>query len=170
MTYSTVQPPLSVQLVPMQAADAVPLKAGADAWGDARLESQGSAVNLRVCPGDASELIVQLTNASDRPVTITYTLSGNFPRDWCQVGGIEDGAIPAGQKMSLVLYFQIAADFFEHHNAVQSGNPLELSYQGQIHIHATVEGSGQRHTQMRPFNVFVRPDSLYLNFLPDFYR
>ncbi|NEQ97309.1 MAG: phage tail protein, partial [Cyanothece sp. SIO2G6] len=42
--------------------------------------------------------------------------------------------------------------------------------QGQIHIHATVEGSGQRHTQMRPFNVFVRPDSLYLNFLPDFYR
>lgn len=169
MTYSSAQSPVSVQLVPMQTADAIPLQSETD-WGGVRLEAQVTSVNVRVCPGEASELIVQLTNGSDRPLSITYTLSGNFPLDWCHVGGIEDGTIPPGQKMSLVLYFQIAADFFERHDAVPSGQSLTLNYQGQIQIHAAMADSPQRHTQIRSFNLFVRPDSLYLNFLPDLYR
>lgn len=170
MTYSSAQPQLSIQLVPMQVVEALPLAASGDRWLDTPLDSGIPSVNLRLCPGEASELIVQLDNPGDRPLQISHTLTGNFPLEWCQVGGEEGREIAPHQQMNLVLYFRIEADFFERHGAVQPSNPLEINYQGQIQIHTTPEGSGQRQTQICPFNLYVRPDSLYLNFLPELYR
>ena len=125
---------------------------------------------LRLRPGEASELVVQITNPGDRPRQISYTLSGDFPRDWCRVGGIEGREILPRQQMSLVLYFQVELDFFEKHDAIRPGGKLALDYRGQLQIASLMPGQAKQETQICPFRLHIRPDSLYLNFLPDFYR
>ena len=171
MTYSSARPALNIRLIPpMQMPEALSPKSTTKLGNEPSLNDKSSSVHLCLCPGEPSELIVQISNPSDRCQQISYTLTGNFPRQWCPIGGAEGYEVLPHQQINVVLYFDIEEDFFERHTAVQPGTKLELNYQGQLRIHSTFNGRLQRQTHIQCLNLYVRPDSLYLNFLPDLYR
>ncbi|MEO0739499.1 MAG: phage tail protein, partial [Cyanobacteria bacterium J06649_12] len=64
--------------------------------------------------------------------------------------------------------FAIAADFFERPCSPDQ-LPLRLDYTGQLTVTA-IAPRGDSQEQISPFQVLVRPSSLYLDFLPDIYR
>jgi phage tail-like protein len=124
---------------------------------------------LVVYPGEASELLVQITNVSSDDLELEVAVSGAFPSDWCQLG-VEGSRLPRGSTIEAVLYFQIAPDFFESPAGHQGGQPFTLDYPGLIEFaYHPVEGEvTERYS--REFMLFVRPRSLYLDFLPDLFR
>jgi phage tail-like protein len=138
-------PPLQVQLLSMRPPDA---------------PQAISACQLLLVPGSASEIIVKLTNSSLRPKPVALQLEAEFPHHWYRLG-MEGSVIPPQSEMQAVIYFQIAPDFFEH-NA--SSTPA-LDYTAQLLIY-----SEESLVEVAPIAVFVRPESRYLDFLPDIYR
>lgn len=127
-----------------------------------------SCTQINLEPGRPSELLVQLRNMSDGPLIITWQLTGDFPQDWCRLG-TEGSELPPGQQMEAVLYFAIAPDFFEQPRSPEQ-LPIRLDYQGQLSLRARDLRSGREETLDRPFELYVRPHSLYPRFLPDIYR
>jgi phage tail-like protein len=123
---------------------------------------------LGLFPGEPSEIIVQIKNESDRTLQLDFNVEGDFPDRWCQIGR-EGSELPPRQQMDAVLYFQIAADFFEQNQGPNSGNSLKIDYRGQLHVYSTQSDTGQRQVKSAAFNIYVRPRSLYLNFLPSVY-
>lgn len=139
---------------------------------------EGRAVHqLVVYPGEPSELLLQLENRSHRPIYINIQIEKNFPDSWYNFHG-EGNLLSPGGKMEAVLYFQIAADFFESHASWQPGQSLKLDYSGRINISYAFQDSQELLTppvelpyqKYADFNLYVRPRSLYLNFLPELFR
>jgi len=87
---------------------------------------------------------------------------------------MEGSQIAAKSQIEGVLYFQLPADFFESNNSVvTANNQLTLDYYGQIHVEYHIETENQQsldRTQSAIFYLFVRPRSMYLDFLPEIYR
>lgn len=129
--------------------------------------------NLLLYPGESSELLIRLKNDSARNLNIEVELEGNFPSHWCRLR-MEGNQISAKSQIEGVLYFQLPADFFESNNLpISSHNPLTLDYSGQIHVHYHIDTENHEpieRTQSGTFYLFVRPRSLYLDFLPELYR
>lgn len=124
---------------------------------------------LVIYPGEPSELLVRLENLTADPLRVDLDVTGNFPAQWCQVGG-EGNEIPPAGRMEVVLYFQVDADFFESPLGRLPKTPLQLDYAGQFVATYTTAAGGQPTQQSADFQVLVRPRSLYLDFLPDVYR
>ncbi|HEY9607678.1 MAG TPA: phage tail protein [Allocoleopsis sp.] len=173
MTQARSVQTISLLLTPMQLPEAAPAPATASTAATWTAESQQvelpPIVSLGLCPGEPSEMIVQIKNESDRSVELEFKVEGDFPLQWCQIGG-EGSELRARHQMDAVLYFQIAADFFEQHQTPSVGKTLKLDYQGQLYVFATAPDTGQRQIKSTTFNLYVRPRSLYLNFLPSVYR
>lgn len=80
--------------------------------------------------------------------------------------------------MEAVLYFQLAADFFEAQDALGPAEFLILDYQGQLIVHYAQSDPSQDSDQppalpyrdAANFDLHVRPRSLYRNFVPELYR
>ncbi len=139
---------LSVNLTPMQTPDSA--------------RSQGSIPQLLLRPGEPSELVVQVRNTGSEPMQVSLQVEGNFPQDWCWVG-MEGSEILPHQTMDAVLYFRVPADFFEAAEALRDRPHLNINYQGRICVHAS-------EIETADFQLFLRPRSLYLDFLPAIYR
>jgi phage tail-like protein len=125
-------------------------------------------------PGESSELLVRLKNHNAQTVQINAQLEGNFPAHWCRFR-MEGNQVPAKGQIEGVLYFQLPGNFFESNDTlVTHKKPLTLDFYGQIHIEYSLdndlENSPLTITQSGKFSVFVRPRSLYLDFLPELYR
>ena len=75
------------------------------------------------------------------------------------------------QKLEAVLNFKIAEDWFESEKSWGSGDALVLDYQGWVYV-SSPPSETQRSKKLvsTDFNLYVRPRSLYLNFLPEIYR
>lgn len=118
-------------------------------------------------PGEPSEIVLQIKNLqTEQPLKISLTVAGNFPSNWCQIG-IEGQEISAGAQMDAVLYFHIPENFFEDQQSIYPENPLQLNY----HVIVTVANlASDGKIEQTEFNLYVRPRSLYLNFLPNLYR
>ncbi len=181
MTQARELLPLRLQLVPMQlpsgpiepvgktASRSLPM-----AGGIVESSPGFAGSNLLLYPGESSELLVRLNNQSDRPLQLNAQVEGSFPSHWCRLR-MEGTQLPAKGQMEGVLYFQLPADFFESKNSLISAkNPLPLDYYGQIHINYYLETANeqpsQEYIQSATFHLFVRPRSLYLEFLPELYR
>lgn len=125
------------------------------------------APRLLLHPGEFSELVVRIQNQWHAPLQLQFTVIGDMPSDWWQLR-TEGTSLPLSHQMEAVLYFAIAPDFFERPFSPDQ-LPLRLDYNGQLKVTAiTPRGDSEEH--IRPFQVWVRPSSLYLNFLPDIYR
>lgn len=161
---------ISLVLTPMPLGQAAPTQIVDPHQGATDVATQPVAKTTEVVltPGQPSQLLIQLGNKSDSPLEVDFHLEGNFPMEWCQIG-TEGSDILSGQRMEAVLYFAIAPDFFEQPLTPEQ-IPLKLDYSGQLTITLTHSRSGYRQVETRQFKLFIRPDSLYLNFLPAIYR
>ncbi|MEO0541887.1 MAG: phage tail protein [Cyanobacteria bacterium P01_A01_bin.105] len=123
--------------------------------------------DLQLRPGDLSELVIRVKNHSNEPLQLQFTVAGTVPPDWWQLR-TEGTQLPAHHQMEAVLYFAIAADFFERPLSPDQ-LPLQLDYPGELGVEAITD-RGDSQQQVHPFRVLVRPDSRYLERLPDIYR
>ncbi|MFE4106145.1 phage tail protein [Almyronema epifaneia] len=160
---------LALTLTPMQTPEAYPAQ-GVATWLADAPTSLGGAPQLRLCPGEPSEIVVQLKNQSDRPLQISLQTTGDFPAHWCQIG-TEGAELPAGQQMDAVLYFEIAPNFFEDSLSLGPQEQIKIDYQGQLYVYSVHPENGQRQQiGSAAFQIFVRPHLLYPQFLPALYR
>jgi phage tail-like protein len=192
MTQTSKLQALSIQLISMKSPDAnEDTLASADNLGSSQsnlLQSNSvdSAINsginngrskckLLVNPSEPSEIVVKLKNSSNRALLTNLRVEGNFPTHWLQIG-MEGNELPPYAEMEAVLYFQIPADFFENQEAIVHAQPLTLNYQGQLQIYGGYASSTAESPPrlelfaIETFQLYVRPSSLYLDFLPDAYR
>lgn len=166
----TGSPTIGIMLTPMQIPETAMLSGveSESAWvttGD----SPTTGCRLRLTPGEASEVVVRLYNRSDRSLYISLQTSGNFPNRWCRIGQ-EGQELEAGHAMEAVLYFEMEADFFET-DELGVSDRLQLNYQGTVLVYGrTAPDAPAQLMQSSGFEIFVRPHSLYPNFLPNIYR
>jgi phage tail-like protein len=172
MTQARSTYPFSLNLTPMQVPEAMPTSEMALALGgDQGSQATGimpSGVNLVLHPGEASELIVQIRSQRNSSLQIQLQVEGDFPLEWCQVRTEGTELLP-GQQMEGVLHFAIASDFLEQ-EGITDQLPRQLDYQGKLIVTSLNPLTGANYSETCRFQLFVRPHSLYLDFLPDLYR
>jgi len=169
MTQARSATAFSLVLTPMQVPEAVPVAEVAQGWGQASGEVVApTGVNLVLRPGEPSELMIQIRSQSSATLQLQIQVEGDFPAEWCQVR-TEGTELRSGQQMEGVLYFAIAPDYLEQPHAADQ-LPLRLDYRGQITVISTSPTTGNHHIATQRFQLYLRPRSLYLDFLPDLYR
>ncbi|HAX74580.1 MAG TPA: phage tail protein [Cyanobacteria bacterium UBA11372] len=168
MTQSNYRPTLAIKLASMQPPQATDTSAITSFAGNTKEEQITN--NLVLFPGEPGEMLVQLENKAGHPLRWRLEIEGNFPQSWCSWYQEEAEEIAANQKVEKTLYFQIPEDFFENQYALnQTRSRLNLKYETQLYVYAEVEN--QRQLLACPvFNLFVRPSTSYVNFLPGIYR
>jgi phage tail-like protein len=163
-----------------------------------KLDTERSPNNPNNCkllihPSEPSEIVVKLQNSSNRSLLTDLRVEGNFPSEWCQIG-MEGNELPPYAEMEAVLYFQIPKDFFESQEAIGRDQALTINYHGLLQVYggyanppsspdssldldieASIAISSALPSRLElfdiePFHLYVRPTSLYLDFLPDIYR
>lgn len=169
MVQSRSSPAIRIHLTPMQIPEAVP-GAGLTFAGTESMDA--AAQSLVLHPGEPSEMVVQVQNLEQRPVRVSLKVEGNFPADWCQIGGTEGSEIPPRGQMDAVLYFSVPASFFEDQQAIVPGqqDKLNLNFRSLvvINIDSGTEREQIQHSDY--FDLYVRPYSSYTEFLPVLYR
>lgn len=177
--------PLRLQLTPMQVSETTPqaiVRAAVRSQGmrmppDSSLLAKVGVCELILHPGEASEILVKLQNLGSHTLHLNIHIEGNFPSQWCRIG-MEGNTLPPRGQMEAVLYFQMPANFFESQDSLKFGESLKLDYQGQIHVSYAQQEAGQldEHPTLFPylesadFSLYVRPRSLYKEFLPEIYQ
>ena len=135
---------------------------------------------LRICPGEPSQLSVQIHNHHRQNWQIRLAVSSNFPQPWCRVpeASVELlGQVSADDEertTEVDLSFQVPADFFENQHALRpSHQPLKLDYDGQVQVYARPTNAPTETEKLlatAPFRVMVRSHSRYLDYLPQVYQ
>ncbi len=172
MTQSHKSQLLSLQLTPMQIPEAIPVSEvkRPTSWGGMGTKAQERLnLSLLLRPGEPSEMMVQVRNVGSRPVQLDLQVKGDFPQEWCRIG-MEGSEVRVGQQMEAVLYFRIPTDFFESLSALHPSETLKLNYIVHLHAYLIESDTNKREVESTAFNLYVRPPSLYLNFLPAIYR
>lgn len=166
--------PLRMQLTPMQVSEVVPQSIGRVAehsplatMTTRMTESRGCYLN--VYPGEPSELLIQLENIGNRTLQLDIQIKGDFPSQWYRLN-MEGRELAPRRQMEAVLYFQLANNFFESEEYYKSGKSPQLDYIGQIYVYYSELETGRQLTEVDRFSLYIRPRSLYLNFLPEIYR
>lgn len=168
MTQSLFRPTLAIKLSSMNLMEATDASAMASFAGNNTEERINN--NLLVFPGESSEMLIELENLSDRSLTWWLEIAGDFPQDWCNWQQEEADEIPPLVKINQSLYFQIPEDFFENQFALnERRSRLQLNYEAQVSIYTEINTQRQL-IAYRVFNLCVRPNTSYLNFLPAIYR
>lgn len=165
MSQVTTAKMMSLELVPMQVSDST--VASAMTFSRHSVEMVPLKTCLRLQPGEFSELVVRVKNHSNEPLRLDFSVGGEIPTDWWQLH-TEGNTLPPQHQMEAVLYFAIAADFFERPLSPQQ-LPLKLNYTGQLKVTSTTR-RGDSQAEINPFQISVQPPSLYLDYLPDVYR
>ncbi|MFW6358624.1 MAG: phage tail protein [Chroococcales cyanobacterium] len=125
-----------------------------------------------IYPGEPSEIVVEIENLSDTPLYLEIQVEGDFPAQWCRIGQ-EGNQLPPHSKMEAVLYFQVPANLFEAEDALAEDSTLKLDYFGQCLVSYAQSESDLAEPELlkaASFILYLRPRSLYLNFVPDLYR
>lgn len=171
MVQARSSPLLKLSLTPMRIAEVAPQDELSSVLAPGiATESLADTTSLVVYPGEPSEMVVQIKNFSPvSTIALQLNVQGNFPAEWVQLG-TEGQQLRPQEQMDAVLYFQIPTNFFENHAAVRPTQPnLKLQYHVLVVAQATAEHSESQLYQTE-FNLYVRPRSLYLDFLPALYR
>lgn len=168
MTQANYRPTLALKLASMQTPEAVETSALASFAGNSKEEA--IAHNLLLHPGEPGEMLVQLENLGSHPLRWKLVIEGDFPDNWCNWHQEEAEEIAPNQKIDRELSFQIPEDFFENQFTLLGRKArLQVNYEAQVYVY----GEGETQQQLigyRIFNLCVRPNSSYLNFLPAIYR
>lgn len=168
MTQANYRPTLALKLAPMQTPDGVESSALASFAGNNKEES--IAHNLLLHPGEPGEMLVQLENLGSHPLRWKLVIEGDFPETWCNWHQEEAEEIAPNQKVDKELSFEVPEDFFENQFTLMGRKTrLQINYEAQVYVYT--EGEIQQQLiGYRVFNICVRPDNSYLNFLPAIYR
>lgn len=132
---------------------------------------------LLLHPGEPGEISVRLQNLGDRPLRFHIELETNLPGavffsqfDLNQLSERRLQELATRQTEELGIGITVPIDFFEQQHALTVNNPtLKLEYQLQIYVYQEIE-SEVKVVRYRVFDLYVRPRTTYLDFLPDFYR
>jgi phage tail-like protein len=167
---------LHLKLTPMQITDAVQPSAisttSAADFQQSALSTQQitrSECDVLIHPKEPSEVILQLENLGSRTLQLNVQIEGNFPPEWCRLGMEGYELTPRGQ-MDALLYFEIPGDFFENQGSLSPGQSLVLDYYCRVYVYHVAESGIRQLIETAALNLYVRPRSLYLNFLPALYR
>ncbi len=158
---------LDLQLLPLNLADAVPVPTGT---GAELTLSSGQRQDIVLHPAEPSEVALRLTNRGPEPLAFELRVTGTFPRDWCRILA-PTLSLPPQQQQEVVLLFSVPSGFFEQAGALEAGEErLLLDHQGLVEVYTTTADRPPQLVETIAFNLFVRPASLYTNFLPGLYR
>jgi phage tail-like protein len=84
--------------------------------------------------------------------------------------------VPPHSRVDLAIYFQVEQDFFENNQFWSAQSFTKIDYQGRVNIRYSYQTSEQILPLNLPdlitkdFQLYLRPRSLYLNFIPELYR
>ncbi|MBD2449735.1 phage tail protein [Nostoc sp. FACHB-152] len=162
-------PLVSIQLTPMRIPETVPNQEST--WFAPGIATESiTQKSLLVHPGESSEIVVQVKNLAQRNLRLTLKVEGDFPSEWCQVV-TEDNKIAPGAQMDAVLYFSIPANYFEDQQAINPENKdrLVLNFRSRVYVYID-PGTEKEQIEEEEFNLYIRPHSRYINFLPIIYR
>ncbi|HEY9616003.1 MAG TPA: phage tail protein [Microcoleaceae cyanobacterium] len=159
---------ISLRLTPMQIPATVAADVSQQAGRWQQTSDAVSQLSLVLRPGEPSEMVVQIRNLGAQSLQLALQVEGDFPPTWCQIG-TEGTELRSGQQTEAVLYFQLAPDFFEHHQALRPGETLKLNYRGRLSAQTLEPETGRRQIETADFNLWVRPHTLYPGFLPAIY-
>lgn len=170
MVQARSTPLLKLTLTPLRIADVVPQDDAAppSTFGVAT-EPASSTSGLVLYPGELSEMLVQVKNLAGRSLALNLKVEGTFPAEWCQVG-TEGRELAIDAQMDAVLLFQIPKTFFEEQQALHPQRTKHLKLNYHVLITVTAGEGTDAEIQQAEFDLYIRPRSLYLDFLPALYR
>lgn len=157
---------LDLQLVPLRLTEAAPVPTGTGSEL-AIAGSQNQDIVLR--PAEPHEVSIRLENRSARPLNFELRAVGNFPSEWCEILTPTTSLQPH-QQQEAVLLFRVPPDYFEQTGALAAGDHHTLDYSGNLEVYAAHDDAPRQLVETAVFNVFVRPTSLYSDFVPSIYR
>lgn len=127
---------------------------------------------LMMIPGEEREIWIKLENHFGHSLQWTVEIAGDFPPEWClgfrwhpQI----NHNIPPHEKAHTDLYLKVPTDFFEKQDILKNTPRLQLNYQGQISVFAEWQGE-QKLIGFQIFHLFIRPNTSYINLLPEIYH
>ncbi len=173
MTRQADRRTLRLQLIPISVSDMPPVGVGTTAlatWGALADTASDSLPGLCVCPDEVGELLVRLEHQGDYPLYYRLHVNGTMPRAWfsCHTEGNE---LVRDRTVEAVVRFRPPADFFENHLVLQPNQVLSMDYHGEVQVYGSSDpDQPERLLAASPFRLFLRPRSLYPQFLPAIYR
>ncbi|MEM1394516.1 MAG: phage tail protein [Cyanobacteria bacterium P01_H01_bin.150] len=167
MVNSVSNSPIEIGLNPMQIPEALPGNALAFT-GSEKIGVIDHSLVLH--PGQASEIVVNLKNLTASALNIELQVETNFPFQ-CHIG-MEGNEIAPRKKMQAVLRFIIPEDFFENQQAIvfNKQDRLEIDFHGCLNVRIDPGTEGEYIERSDKFNLYIRPWSNYMEFLPLLYR
>jgi phage tail-like protein len=158
---------LTLQLMPMRQLEALPLTSKAD-FGT-QISEEPQVTDLLVYPGETSEMLLQVGNRTNQEIATQIEVRGNFPRNWLRIHAEGRTVVPR-QQMWIGIYFDVPADFFENNQTWCDHPELSLEYPCSIYVYYWETETGPRSLEIIEFTLYIRPHSLYLQFVPALYR
>jgi phage tail-like protein len=158
---------LSIQVTPSE--EAVLQPQGQLAMIGAALRS-AYEYTIILRPGDPSPIYLQLQNQGNSPLRFRLGLQveGYFMPNWSKILP-EEQCLEPKERTESAVYFSIPADFLEDPTPHPSKKLQSLEYRAYLCAWAVVEETEDYLLQSIPMNLAIRPQSLYLNFLPTLY-
>lgn len=162
---------LHLQLLPISVADPPAIgSASLATWGEMADTTAGSLPNLCLCPGEVGELLIRMEHRGEQPLRYRLQVNGNIPPHWYSLY-TEGSELQQEHPTEAVVRFCPEADFFENRDAIQDDRGLQLDYQGEVRVYALSDANSLGELlASEPFRAFLRPRSLYPQFLPAVYR
>ncbi|HBQ99267.1 MULTISPECIES: phage tail protein [unclassified Roseofilum] len=154
--------PLDLEVIPMRLPDADPELLHHDP-----LAPEG--IPLMLIPGEPSQLMVKLGNPGEQPLNVTLEFRGNLPQAWYSCER-ENSQISPGISQDIIIEFQAPDDFFEAFLALRENSSLRINYSGRLQVYGAMPGTVSQLIDVADINFYVRPQSRYLDFLPQIYR
>lgn len=178
---------LHLQLFPMSVPNAPNVGEGVLAtWGALSDSETTEMPSLCLCPGEVGELLIRLEHRGEQPLPYHLRVQGNIPPTWYSLH-TEGHELQPDRTTEAVVRFRPDPDFFETRTGLAPDQTLMLDYQGEVRVHRglapdpasdrTVERLSERSSERSsellasdPFRIFLRPRSLYPEFLPAVYQ
>ena len=165
MTQARLSPILGLKLTPLIQPEASLNKGGELTGLATEPESVNENTNLLVQPGKSSQIVLHINNHSQEQIQLQIEVKGNFPSSWCQWHS-EGQLLRQNQEMLIGVNFLVPADFFESDQIISPN----LDYQSVVYVYYQINGGSNQYLETITFNFYIRPHSLYLQFLPSIYR
>lgn len=167
MTQALDRPTLAIRFMPMD----VPVTRPWEEEGSSTIAMNAPAVvnPLVLYPGEPTEAAIMVENCGDRPLNLSVAVSGTFPAEWCRVLQSQQVLAP-GERLNAILLFQVPSDYFEQADLSQEVGGLPLEHRGHLRCFVQSEGETAHLLRAIEFTLYLRPQSLYLDFLPELYR
>ncbi|GAA6615932.1 phage tail protein [Scytonema sp. NUACC26] len=166
MTQATSRPTIAISLTSMQSPEAF---AGSALSLKSSKNDEVTSNDLLLRPREPGQMLVTLENLGERKQRWKLELEGDFPEDWCQWNQEDFEEIASQEKISTFVTFQVPENFFENQLALKNESQLQINYQCSLCVYIETR-TQQQPVAYRVFNLFVRPLSFYLNYLPALYR